>query len=969
MLVVAALASLLMLAPAAPAAAPEPYQSGDYGGFRNILPPGENGLATGPDIAAFQLALQCRQQNPDPSLCPPLTHPPHSVDQLDMYGDLVYNTPGITAAEISDFFKDASFGVPAGHVERTYSPPLRCTPTCDVVIVRDTDHGIPHIYGDTRAATLYGAGYAAAEDRLFFIDVLRHAGRGSLSGFAGGANKSMDRDTFTGAPYKEDDPTTPLVNEDELQLQYDMADDVYGAEGVQLQTDVQDYIDGINGYILEARINPTKMPGEYALIGRTLDDFKVTDPIATASLIGGILGKGGGNEVASAQVLQEAQKRFGGASGTGVWGDFRSAEEVEAPTTVRGQKFDYQIPRGIQKASVAMPDRGSVVEWNPETGGGLPLSASASTTRKATRVSRKYHLRRRAGSTGLLATKQAAALLKFPKANSNALLVSADKSESGRPVAVIGPQVAYFIPQILMEMDIHCISTCGGQRDLDAEGATFPGVSLYVLLGRGPDFAWSATSAGQDIIDTFAEELCEPDGSAPTIDSTNYLYKDECRPMETITRTNNITPNAADQSPPEQYVLTVQRTVHGIVYKRGTVKGKPVAFVRQRSSYFHEADSSRAFMALNDPGQVQNAQDFMQAMYKMNLTFNWFYIDDQDIAYFNSGNNPIRAHGTDPNFPTWGTGKWDWQNFDPALWMADYTPISEHPQTVNQSYITSWNNKQAPGFSAADDNWGYGTVYRSMSLDRNIEAALAGGGKVSLPELVDAMEEAGTVDLRGSEVLPYMLDVVGTPSDPALLNAVNTLRAWTQSGAHRRDHDHDGVYDDAAAVQLMDAWWPRAVDAAFQPTLGTTLFNSIKGMFAHGFDNEPNNHGQHLGSAYQDGWYGYMQKDIRTILGLPVQGHYSRIYCGQGDLAACRSALRASLEAALSDTAANLYDEDHSTAGVQRIDQCPTESSDQWCFDSVNYRALGGINVPPHHWINRPTFQQVVEVQGHRPRP
>jgi acyl-homoserine lactone acylase PvdQ len=988
------MAVLFVLGPAAaPAATPEPYQAGDYGGFRNILPPGENGLATGPDIAAFQLALQCRDQSPDPSTCPPLNYPAHSIDQLDMYGNLVYNTPGITAAQIGDFFKDASFGVPAGHVERTYSPPLRCTPTCDVVIVRDSDHGIPHIYGDTRDATLYGAGYVAAEDRLFFMDVLRHAGRGELSGFAGGANKSMDRDTFTGAPYKEDDPSTPLVNEDELQLQYDMADDVYGAEGTRLQQDVQSYVDGINGYILEARVNPTKMPGEYALIGRTLDDWKVTDPIATASLIGGILGKGGGNEVDSAQVLAEAQKRFGGGAGTGVWGDFRRAEDPEAPTTVRGQSFDYEVPRGINKEAVAMPDAGSVVPWNPETGGGPVIPASASSTRtsktsstsptttttttttskgskssKKSKTRRKVRLRTRP-ATGLGAAKAVASLVKFPKTNSNALLVSADKSESGRPVAVMGPQVAYFIPEVLMEMDIHCISTCQGQPDLDAEGATFPGVSLYVLLGRGPDYAWSATSAGQDIIDAFAEELCEPDGSAPTINSTNYLYNDECRPMETITRTNNITPNAADQSPPEQYVLRVQRTVHGIVYRRGTIGGKPVAFARERSSYFHEADSARAFMTMNDPSQIQDATDFQHAMYKMNLTFNWFYADDRDIAYFNSGDNPVRAHGVDPNFPTWGTGRWDWQGFNPALWLADYTPFIEHPQAINQSYITSWNNKQAPGFRAADDNWGYGSVYRSQSLDHNVDAALAGGGKISLPELVDAMEEAGTVDLRGTEDLPYMLDVVGTPSDPALLDAVNTLRAWSNSGAHRRDHNQNGVYEDAAAVQLMDAWWPRALDAVFKPTLGDVLMNMIKGMGMHGIDNEPNNHGQHLGSAYQDGWYGYVQKDLRTILGLPVSGHFSRIYCGRGDLATCRDDLRASLQDALADTAANLYDENHSMAGVQRVSHCPASSSDQWCFDSVAYRALGGISVPPHHWINRPTFQQVVEVQGHRPRP
>jgi acyl-homoserine lactone acylase PvdQ len=941
----------------AAAATPEPYQTGDYGGFRSILPPGQNGLATDADIASFQFAKQCHGQNP---ACPtPIPYPPHSIDQLDKYADLVYHTPGLTAAQISDFFKDNSFGVRPGEEERVYSPPLLCVPQCSAVIVRDSNYGVPHIYGDTRYATLYSAGYASAEDRLFFMDVLRHTGRGELSGFAGGANKSTDRSTFMNAPYKEDDPSTPTVNEDELQFQFDMADDVYGEEGVQLQQDTQAYVDGINGYILEARVNPNKMPGEYALIGRTLEDWNVTDPLATSSLIGGMYGKGGGDEVDSAEILKAAQERFGTAVGKGVWGDFRSAEDPEAPTTVRGQSFPYQVPRGIDSRAVAMPDRGSVVNWNPESSSSSsPLAATASTSgvRKRTRRGRK----------SLPAVKAARALLAFPHGNSNALLVSADKSESGRPLAVMGPQVAYYIPEVLMEMDIHCISTCQGERDIDAAGATFPGVSLYVLLGRGPDFAWSATSANQDIIDVFAEQLCEPDGTEPTVNSTYYWWKDECRPMETLTRTNNITPNAADDSPAETYVLTVQRTVHGIVYKRGTVQGKPVAFVKQRSSYFHEADSSRAFLDLNDPNAVQNAQDFMQAMSKMNLTFNWFYVDDRDIAYFNSGNNPVRARGVDPNFPTWGTGRWDWQNFNLALWMSDYTSFAEHPQAINQPYLTSWNNKQARGFRAADDNFGYSSLYRSLLLDHEIEARLANGGKMSLPELVDSMEEAGTTDLRGLLVLPYMLDVVGTPSDPALLAAVNTLRAWSQSGAHRRDTNHDNVYEDAGAIQLMDAWWPRAVEAAFRPTLGSELYIRLADKL--GLDNDPHGGGEHLGSAYQDGFYGYLQKDLRTILGLPVDGPYSHIYCGGGNLATCRDDLRASLQAALAASPVTLYDDDPGEPGVQRIADCPDSASDQWCFDSIAYRAIGGITLPPHHWINRPTYQQAVEVQGHRPR-
>src|SRR5207253_5293729 len=118
-----------------------------------------------------------------------------------------------------------------------------------------------------------------------------------------------------------------------------------------------------------------------------------------------------------------------------------------------------------------------------------------------------------------------------PHAMSNALLVSASESASGRPLAVFGPQVSYFAPQILMEEDVHA-------PGIDARGAAFAGVNLYVQLGRGPDYAWSATSAGQDIVDTFALDLCEPDGSAPTLASTHYRFRGACLPFEVLEQRN-----------------------------------------------------------------------------------------------------------------------------------------------------------------------------------------------------------------------------------------------------------------------------------------------------------------------------------------------------------------------------------------------------------------------------------------------
>src|SRR3954452_14755202 len=324
----------VLLATTVALGAPQPYQQNDYKGFRNILPPGENGFDNAAQLAAFEANK---------------TYPPHATDQLAMYGDLVHVAPNLKAADIGKYFKDGSFGVKPDDVERQYSP------RSDVTILRDKGFGTGHVYGDTREGTMFGAGYIAAEDRLFFIDVLRHLGRAQLTSFAGGAagNQAFDESQWAIAPYTEAD----------LQRQYDQLDDLYGAEGKQIQDDVKSYVDGINAYINEAKLNPNLMPGEYAAINQPTgpEPWKVTDVIATAALVGGIFGKGGGRELPSALVLDEAQKRYGAKQGLKVWSDFRSAEDPEAPTTVHdGARFNYEAPpRNVAKGSVALPDPGS----------------------------------------------------------------------------------------------------------------------------------------------------------------------------------------------------------------------------------------------------------------------------------------------------------------------------------------------------------------------------------------------------------------------------------------------------------------------------------------------------------------------------------------------------------------------------------------------------------------------------------
>jgi acyl-homoserine lactone acylase PvdQ len=901
---VAALGAALLLIAAAPAAQADvqPYGTNDAGGFHDVLPPGANGLANGPQLAAF-LATGAR--------------PAHNDDQLGMYRDLMYATPGLKAADLGRYYKDSTFGVKLGDDASTI------TPRADVTIVRDKGFGVPHIYGTTRGGTMFGAGYAAAQDRLFFIDVLRHLGRAELSSFVGGApgNRAMDAAQWAIAPYTEAD----------LQRQFDLGDDLYGDRGRQLQDDALNYVAGINQYIAEARLDPTKMPGEYAAIGKPLgpDDWKVTDLIATASLVGGIFGQGGGRELAEGELMRSFVNRFGKKTGRKLWKQFAAFDDPDAPTTVKGKRFPYQTPpRKLAAGAEEVPDTGSfkAFEVAPGQDGGSSEGARPDSSPPTLLP----------GAPPLPGVPPLPSLplpgsLPLPKAMSNALLVSGAKSASGHPLAVFGPQVAYFAPEILMEEDLH-------GPGIDARGAAFPGVNLYVELGHGRNYAWSATSAGQDMIDTFAVPLCDDD---------HYRFRGQCLAIEKLDRTNTWTPNLADQTPAGTETLHAERTKLGLVAGRGTYKGKPVLYTVLRSTYFHEVDSALGFSAFNNPDAMKTPQDFMRAASQIGYTFNWFYINDKHIAYFNSGNNPVRAKGTTGQLPMASTN--EWRDFNPDLNTADYTPASQHPQVIDQATLTSWNNRQAPGFAGADSNV-YSSVYRSQMLDRQIALRTRNGRKMTLPELVDAMEVAGTVDLRGMTALPLALRVLGTPSNPKLAAAVRTLRAWVASGTHRIDRNKDGVYDSAAAVRIMDAWWPKLIQAMFQPVMGKPLLDRLEAT--NEIDNAPNNHGAHLGSAYQTGFYGYVVKDLKRVLHRKVAQKYARAFCGHGKLAACRSAMESSLSAALAESADKTYPADSAC-----------KAGDQTCLDEVQFRPLGGVTQPLIPWINRPTYQQAVEVQ------
>ena len=625
-----------------------------------------------------------------------------------------------------------------------------------------------------------------------------------------------------------------------------------GPTGQRLLAIVNGYAAGVNAW--------------YRAKGIPASPFTAKDVVASAALIAARFGANGGQEVENAMFLHALEGRLGESQARRVFADLQDSNDAEAPVSIPGT-FPYELPvTGTSSGSVVVDD-GSFT--------GAPFEQ--------------------------------------PPFASNALLVAAKRSETGKPLFVAGPQVGYFFPQFFAEMELQ-------GAGFATRGAVFPGLP-FVLVGRGPDFAWSATSSQADNVDLFVETLCT--------DDRHYVYRGQCTTMRRF-----FAGTLRAQGTPDQPVAYYE-TTHGPVVGYASVAGKRVAISAQRSTRGRELLSSKSFYELNT-GRVTSARRFLQTMSAVEFSFNWFYADDRDIAFFSSGRLPLRAPGTDPSLPTVGTGEFDWRGF---------LPFAAHAQAVNppSGLIVNWNNKPAADVGSADSNFAYGSVHRVELL----RPALAARRKHTLAGVTGVMNAAATQDLRTTDVWPAIRAVLRTGNAPSARAeaAVGLVDAWRGAGSTRLDRDLDGKIDDPGAA-VLDAAWRRLADAVMSPVLGP-LVDRLGRLMERSDDPGAG------GSAYISGWYGYVDKDLRSLLDQPVKAPYSRRYCGSGVLVTCRDALWAAIDAAATE-----------------LEKTQGPAPSAWRADATRERIrfTSGVLPDTMRWTNRPTFQQVISFSGHRPR-
>jgi acyl-homoserine lactone acylase PvdQ len=762
----------------------------------------------------------------------------NSLDQLPLYDGLTPLRADITDADIDELFLTADFE-PIG--ETTDEPTGR-----DGTTITYDSFGIPHITGETREDVAFGAGWVTARDRALLLDLGRGPSRVAVADVPGIDAFSL---VTSAQEFIPSAATEQLVTD-----QVALIRDTFGDEGDEIIADAQAYVDGVNAY-REANANP----GE---------PFTVNDVIAVTAFIGSIFGAGGGSEAANAQFLSELQASLGDEQGRAVWEDFMPFDDPEAPTTIE-ERFEYGTFTGGDVTGSAVVDAGSLV----------PIDVGANA----------------AEPQGIVATSSDSVLYDASsgprtRTASNWLLADPAASVNNTTLGVMGPQLGYFYPEIVQQIHL-------SGPGIEAQGVAVPGLAMYLLIGRTEDYAWSLTSANQDVRDVYAELLCEPDGSTPTIESGHYEYEGECIAFEQF-----------DAGTLAGAPISYPTSVHGPVVATATSEGRPVALTSKRSTFGRDGLNLGALKDMTE-GDADTTESFFESADKFGFTFNWGYANRDGIGFYASGLLPVRAEGLDRRLPTLGTGEYEWQGF---LEQDDKPHATDGPD----GRLVNWNNQSAPGFMHGDGNQ-YGSVQRVENFDQWPD-------QVDLAGVVGVMNRAATEDVR-STVWPVISDVLAggeAPTDLAA-RAVAYLDEWVADDAPRLDADDDGFADSAGPL-LLDEIFDAVVAAASEPVLGPAIAAEID---FRGIDDAS-----------------FIDKDLRTVLGEPVEGEFNVAYCGAGDLDACRDSLWAAVEDEVSALAA------------ERGADVPT-----WLPPGQRLTFAPGLIDNDFRATNRPTFQQLLE--------
>ena len=475
-----------------------------------------------------------------------------------------------------------------------------------------------------------------------------------------------------------------------------------------------------------------------------------------------------------------SQKRFGATRGTA----------AVAATSARSDDPEAPIDRA-QRQALPLPRR------RPSTRGGQRRAARPGLGHAeqvvATRERRAVATRRRRRDP-----RRPAGPSRLPGRCRTRCVVSGRDSKSGHPLAVFGPQTGYFAPQILMEQDVH-------GPGIDARGAAFPGVEpLRPARPRRATTPGARPRPGQDIADTFARAPVRPerrqaDASTRT---TTCSAASACR-SRCSTRTNSL--DAQRRRPdagraPRRSRASARKL--GLVTARATIERQAGGLHRAALDLLPRGRLRARLHGLQQPGQDPAARTTSSTPPPRSATPSTGSTSTTSTSPTSTpATTRSASRAVDPNFPVAGAAVRVAELQPGHQHGGDYTPFAQHPQVHRPGLPHELEQQAGAGLRARRTRTELQrrSTARSRSTTASGPAIKAQEQDRRSPSLVNAMEDAGTVDLRGDKVLPLVCSRCSASRATRTLaeRGRRAARPGSRRAPHRRDRDRDGVYDDA----------------------------------------------------------------------------------------------------------------------------------------------------------------------------
>jgi penicillin amidase len=335
---------------------------------------------------------------------------------------------------------------------------------------------------------------------------------------------------------------------------------------------------------------------------------------------------------------------------------------------------------------------------------------------------------------------------------SNAMVIGGDLTASGHPILLGGPQTGLTLPNLWYQVGLH-----GG--GYEAQLVMSPSLSA---IGRTASTAWTLTSTITDTADVYIEEL-NPENPR------QYRFRGRFRDMECRSEAFMV---AGQPVEPRELC----RTIHGPVFASFPDMG--VAFSRHSHVVGRELATSATQFGL---GFARTLRAFRRTANGVGMSGNVMYADARgNIGYFTRGARPRRHRGFDPRLPLPGTGE-----------AEPEEPLrgGRLPTTINprSDYIAQWNNKPVRGWSTDELRELWGGVDRVQVLIDQIEAARAGGRRLTADDVAEFMRRGAVTDFLAPRVFPFLRAAVdaldpSVPDRAALVAAADLVARWLAEG-------------------------------------------------------------------------------------------------------------------------------------------------------------------------------------------